>query len=395
VLEQRNDRYFFILFYFISLAITVYQSIHIGLSFDQDTEYNTYLYFVKTGLWLKDGLIASSFFSVYLPGMIERVFHIGGLRFFEVFPCIFYSFMPPFVYLISKVKLDTKSSIVAALFVLSNYFFVGNSNIGRVSVALGFMAVLIWCLIKKKYTWSAVFCVCVVLSHYTTAFITFGLLLALLLYNLFRHQEIKKLAIVAGVMVLGIVLWFGLLTGTPLQYGKVFLNNSLTEESDTLKRPTVDFPNSYSPEEIDGLKREFAESSPAQNFLRLESREAVVQLAFGKTFWQMSWQRKFQFILSWFAILLLTYGLYLSVRKKLLSGTHLILAVSMYLILVITVIIPHISVYYGIMRVYVTAVAALASCWAIGTRWMGFYPQCAFLVIYSLCTSGTLKMIGG
>jgi uncharacterized membrane protein len=164
------------------------------VSGDSRAEYRVYLENIEQGSWhfIPESLVNSCVFVTLLPAYIQRTLGTDPRITFMVFPALFFSLMPAFVYLIARQKPDIRQSLIAAAMILSSFYFLYSpTSLGRIGVALGFMAGTIWAMLGNKWKWGVVFGVLVVLSHYATAFILAGLGVASFVFLLVR-KYLKK-----------------------------------------------------------------------------------------------------------------------------------------------------------------------------------------------------------
>ena len=290
------------------------------------------------------GLVNSSLMAIWLPAKIHLLTNINSLTLFNVLPCLIYSLMPAFVYLISRKYLSIYGAIMSAGLILSFFYFAYWTDGGRISVAWGILAALVWSILCGKKVPIVIFAILLALSHYGTSyfflFVSSSVTICLLA-SLFWKAKVKKelLTISIATVILGvsIFIWYGLFAPT-----------------------------------TKGVVEEFVKSgvmlAPSSEILMMESRDAVVQAAFGKTFSIMNTPQRIEFFLSWLIVVLITYGLYHSIRHKVFSPTHRLLALAFFAAIALTVIVPRFSVGYGVVRVYFTGLVVLAPCFYIGAK---------------------------
>lgn len=402
--------------YLLALAVTLWYALTLDLTADRlEHEYAIYEAMVNKEGWTKaranHELVASCFTAILLPYYIQRVTHLNSLVLFKVFPCFFYSAMPAFVYLIARQHLDIGYSLIASACILSNFFFLYYPNMGRVSIALGFLSGMFWALFSGHIAIASVFAVLMIISHYGTAYFTLCILLmtwvvllvkAILGRTGYFDMDFISVTILLVVIAIIVYLWQGKLFQVSREKSaQVFLKRSFSLSSESLDRPI--YP-------IKGGVMVPASSSHAvistkaidrlHNFLSLESRDPIIQVAFGKTLRYMNIPQRMEFALSWLMVLCLTVGVIFTTCRHL--ELYIIMCASMFLVIIATVILPHVSIFYGMGRVYLTALTVLAPCFAIGISMVaeavginGYVLGTVLVLLYALCVSGIMHSMFG
>ena len=378
--------------YIISLVITINGIPAMPVS-DRLSEYQSYQAVIaNNGIidFNAPGLVNSSLITIWLPAKIHLLTNINSLTLFNALPCLIYPLMPAFAYLISRKHLSIYGAIISAGLILSFFYFAYSSDGGRLSIAWGILAALIWAILYDKKVLIAIFAILLTLSHYGTSslflFISASATTYLLI-SLFWKARVKRelLTISITTLVLGvsIFIWYGYFAPITGNVIKRFIISGVTFNSPTL---------------ID----ESGLDSKLDNFMKLESRDPVVQAAFGKTFPAMNTPQRIEFALSWLIVILITYGLYCLFRHKVFSLTHRLLALVFYMAIILTVIIPHFGMWYGVVRVYFTGLAVLSPCFYIGTREVSkifrikeYILPAIIVLVYALCVSGITHSIFG
>jgi uncharacterized membrane protein len=384
-MKIKRDYVIFLIIYLIALAITLNFALRNPITSDRGLEYDIYHYTTETGKWANDGnvsigyLVNSSLTVTYFPAQLQRATGLNEVLLFKTFPCFLYVLMPAFVYLLSRRYLSIRQSILCSMMILTNFYFMYYSNIGRVGVALAFSAVLMWAVLGKRFIIGSIAAILVVLSHYATAFIVLSLLGFALIYMAIRYRQTSKATIVVlGVMLVATYIWYGLIASSVWQIANLFISNTAQLQSG----PTV----------INGIQQA---NTIKDNFFALSSREELIQVAFGKTLVSMNIPQKIEFVLSWFLVLSVAWGLFVAFWKKALPPLLIGLGIGSFGLLLLTFALPHLSVYYGMERVWFTGLITLAACWVIGTKKLGFYFQGSILILYGLATSGILHRLFG
>ncbi len=392
----RKDWFISSCIYLVALLLTITDA---KIQADRLREYESYLQVIGGATTFNSGLVGSSLLAVWLPAQIHLLTGFDATWVFKVFPCLLFSLMPAFVYLLSRRYLNRWDSLLAAGLILSSFYFAYNPSMGRVGIAWGILAVLMWSVVGRHWRTAILFSSLLVLAHYGTVYLTmftvgFTLLLLLVL-RLKDKVDLKVVGITFVALLVGVTAWFNLAAPYARNNVYLFIEQSVTGESGTLTTPA--FVEALPEEEQQVLVEEFKESTRLQNFMRLESREQAVQAAFGKTLPYMNAPQKVEFALSWIVVITLTGGLFYSYRRKILTPSHQWLAVAFYLAAVVTTIIPHMSMFYGAVRVYFTGLSVLATCFVIGVnrfssiiRMPKYILSTGIVIFYGLSVSGIL-----
>ena len=161
--------------YLFTFSILLFFALKYKPVADRFLEYRVYLDIIETGNLSNNrqglyGLISSCPTVTFIPYVLNKYLHINKLIIFEIIPCFFYALMPSFCFLIARNFLSIGNSLIASLFILSHFYFAFSPNMGRVSVALGFLSGAIWALLSGNIWLMALFSVLVVISHYSTAY---------------------------------------------------------------------------------------------------------------------------------------------------------------------------------------------------------------------------------
>lgn len=386
-----SDRNICLYIYIFTLAITVSYAIwrQVIMS-DQAIEYSLYLMSVADGqIHLPaDNIVGSCLTVTIVPACIQRITHWDAELVFKIWPCVSYSIMPVFTYLISRKYMSKSYAILSSMIVLSSFYFMYYPANGRVSVALGLLAGMLWGVLGKHYIWALVFGAGVIFSHYGTTYIALLLLSSSAAYHLLRNwkeMDTRWLCSILFVLVMTTGIWHWGVAWESSRYTKGFILNGIESAKTALPNGGAEAPA-------------IAEDKPG--FYSLESRDIVVQQAFGKYWSVMSFKQRLELVLSWLFVLLISAGLLYALLKRKLSAEHRIMAVVMYCLLVLSTVVPYVSKAYGIIRVYFTALIVLAPLAAIITRESarrikihGEPVLAGMIGVYALCTSGVVTWL--
>jgi len=358
-----------VIIYFTALAGMLWYNLSHVLVNDGVYEYRAYLMNIEHGWMFRYTLVNSCLVTTWIPSLIQRITDCDAMILFRVWPTIFYVLMPVFTYLIAKRYLSTKYAIVAVLVVLFNSHILFFPDMGRVGVAFGFTAGLLWALLEKRLIWSIVFAVLIVFTHYGTSMIMIGIVGASFVLPLFRKRILRQYVIVFSVLLVLTGVWHFGIAGYS---GDVMVQTLLqTEQTGRI-----------------------LQQNPA--IFDITTREPAVQAAIGLNI--DSIPQIIEVIANWMVVGIVTLGLYCVVKRN-TDGQFKIMAIAFWGLILFTVAIPWLSVYYGGMRVYFMATAVLAGCFPLGAEKIAkiiHVPPLLIisvvLIVYALSTSGIIYL---
>lgn len=182
-----TDRKNWILLYVLALFATAFYAVlEQQIASDAAMEYDLYLYTINHGGWhyVINNIVNSCLMMTVVPAYLQKITHIDQELLFKVYPCLFFSLLPPFVYLIARKYMSMEASLFCALLVLCQFYFLYYPANGRVGIAYGFWGVFIWALLNNKHKWLVVSGLLIVFSHYGTAYIMVMVLAMALIYEM-------------------------------------------------------------------------------------------------------------------------------------------------------------------------------------------------------------------
>ena len=148
---------------------------------------------IEEGGWryIRGSIVNSCLMRTVVPAYIQRLTGINPEWLFKIYPCFLYSLMPSFIHLIARKSFNRGYAVLASMFVLSHFYFAFYPVMGRVAIAWGFWAGLIWALVSERYWLALPFGLLVIFSHYGTAYITLGVIGVLLFCLIMKHPRLK------------------------------------------------------------------------------------------------------------------------------------------------------------------------------------------------------------
>ena len=398
----------------IGLVITlsyVFNNNYTAIS-DSESEYAIYKEITETGSWkpIGDNVLSSCLMTTLLPALIQRVVRANPLVVFNLYVSIVIAFLPIVIFLIAKQFLRPHYACLASVFVMSQPYFLWSPSFARINVALIFFGLLVLVLLRKsletRYRVSAIV-VCtvgIVISHYGTAFAGLFILGLTWVFTTLRGVHGRETMTIALVsLIVAMFVWYSLVTITPATYGSYVIRDTATEIRDAVTKTEIR--DAVTKTEVrDAVTKVENENSEEQSFWSIESRGPVIQAAFGKRLSVMNIPQKIEFVFSWLTVIVMSYGLFLMLRKKgeLAHPNFQALSVVCYSMICLTVLSPYLSNVYGISRTYYTALIPLSTCFIIGgidvaerIKVPPFILISGLLVSFMLCTTGIMHQMFG
>lgn len=330
-------------------------------------EFALYQNIIARGYWtpIPDDRISyllNSCLSVtLLPASIQRILGTDVNWTFKLYSSIFLPFLPLVVYFIARKFITPFNSFLVAVFTIFQYIFLRAPYYTRTLMADLFFALAILIVLWKpkrvwlKYVLLSVVIVGIALSHYTVAFISVAVFVGATVILLIKNRKLpKELGFASLVMIVSIGIWDGIINPTPLH------------EATYLVRAVF---QSISGSNI--VSSNFSSNITGNALLSADSREGVVQVAFGSSFLTMSLIKKIEFIWNWAIIGVMCAGLLIAVIRRKTDDRYLAITVVGVAIIGATVIFPVLSNDYGIARTYYQLMLPLAVFMVIACNWIG------------------------
>jgi len=345
------------------------------------------------------GLLSSCLPTTIVPALIQRATGFEPLLVYKWYSIILLPLLPVVVFLLASRFINKRYAFWVGLFFMAQLYFLHAPTYARVNMALiffGLALLVIYGYPQGSYKWRVpllgILAMGITVSHYGTAFASLFIFGAVLLWliglGLYKKSR-KNIAVVAIVfcfIAVSVGIWHAGVTYIPWVYARSFVVDTardLKVSTEVIDDPAV----GVNPSLFD-----------------MESREGVVQVAFGKTLPIMNNAQKTEFVFSWLTILMMTYGLFVAVRARRgeLGGRFTTMAVVCYLLILAGIALPYLSTHYGIARIYYTALVPLSLCFVIGAmdvakrvKLPAEIVMAIVLVPFSLCTTGLLHSFIG
>lgn len=348
--------------YIVVLAYLIIMSLKLGIAphGDRRGEFNEY---IKTSnVFWRGGMLCSCLTTVALPYYISKLLHLPRVATFKIVPCFFYAMMPAFIYLISREYLGLEYSIITVLFVLSHHLFLSDPNQGRVGIGIGVLSALVWAFLNGYIFVALGLAFLLVVSYYAMAYyavFVFGLTWAFSFISGNWGVSFIHLFFILAMLLITIWFWHRVIFKATGDICRKVIVLSITRKPVKLKAPLANGKLGQG-----HLASEGAGYSKIGRFL--SRQEPVIQVAFGTGFWDMPVPKKIEFLTSWSLILIMTVGVAVTLIRTELSQYYMALVVISYFTIILSMLLPRLSVNYGTARVYFASLVFLAPCFTFG-----------------------------
>jgi len=338
---------------------------------DRHEEYLSYKYYCDNGFHKlrRESIVDACFMSNIVPALIQRLTHLPSMGLFKVYSCFFLAAMPEISYLASRLYFGTWESLLVAFFIMSSFYFLYDPNIGRVGIAIPFLSLLFYGILSDDIPLVAVAAVLVGLSHYGTICVA---LFILGISHLVLPAAIS-ITLPLVILLLILVVWHMIVMRVSGMAIWSFVSLSISGNSHMLEKSIANSPANVS-------------------FWSPRRREGVIQSACAVNWKYFTIPQKIEFFLSWMMVLAVSCGAVLISQPVILK----VLVIASFVALIITGAIPHISIFYGIARVYFSVSSLLALCFVAVAHHLGVLVIAGVLCLfYGLTVGGiTYKIFG-
>ncbi len=414
--------------FLIGLSILIMYALRSDyIIFGADTDWEYYLYSMTLikGYWVNfTNVTYDSCISIsILPAIYQKLTGISPEYLFRVLYPLLFSISPLIIYSVARKYLGNYYSFLAAFFFISFYQFFTTNN--RVDIALLFFGLLIFTMSTKKINPSyqkfllIIFLLSIVLSHYSTAFITLGILLFTYLI-IFFIESIRLLKIYQSKY--GLKSFLKIITG--YSRGKLTPSPHINREMGTLSIILLFFAFIF-------LWDSFVTGVPFDNFVLFiqkaiinmdsiflfQEGNSVIHAATGLSN-NLGIPGVIELLLSWLIIVLTMIGVLGTILQKFkyvdflkspfkpINQEFLVMSFVAITILMISFISPFISTGYNILRTFFQMLFILNIFFIIGSVFtVNFFEKLTstksklpvrkiFIILviisYFMCTTGTM-----
>ena len=311
-------------------------------------EYRTSLVSLKNLYWSISSVrtAVNSCLSIgILPTIYQSLLNIGLFNVYKIIFMILASFIPLNLYILFNKYINNISAFLSSLFFAFQYGFMYYITNIRTSIAILFFSFSLMILFSKineikKRILFIIFIVSVIVSHYSTTYITFIVISSLFLMTIVT-KNIKKIEIKRGVTATMLILFFVLI---------FFWNSQVTVAPFTA-----------------GLKFFEETFRTMSEIFIIESREVGLQRAMGKGIQGIP--ETINLIVYYISFIFVGIGsIYSLIRYKNseFDVEYLLLMFISLIILSLLILIPYVAAGYGITRTYQQMLVILAPTFVIG-----------------------------
>jgi len=296
-----------------------------------------------------------------LPTIYQLILNISPEFLFKILYSSLYSVSPLVIYVLSKKYVGEPYAFLASFFFMSQQTFLWTEYNARTNTAILFFALAMMTLFNdkidplKKRILFIVFMASCLVSHYSTTYIFFFIILGTfigveILSKKYTFKKIVSLTIVVLFFVM-IFLWYSQVTGTAFNASVNFIEETLGN-----------------------LNR----------FFMIESRAENTQAMLGAGIMQKGIPHKMHFVFTWLTFVLIGIGITTLIRrykemsfpemkfkkpdflKDKFEVTYFMIALACSGLLVVMVALPRVSGMYSLDRLYAVAITILSVFFVIG-----------------------------
>lgn len=175
-----------------------------------------------------------------LPTIYQSIINFSNQElYFKSFYVFLFSFCPLTIYYIARKYVDEKYALFCSFFFISQIFFLKTAASPRTNTSIFFVGLFVMTLFNKnieqmkKSIILILFMVSTILSHYSTAYIFFGILLSGGIASEIRFRKYKNyqryITILLPILFIIIAFfWFGQITGMAFDKGVNFLISTVS-----------------------------------------------------------------------------------------------------------------------------------------------------------------------
>lgn len=403
-----SQRLYPIVIFLISISILLLLSLRSNyiLGIDTHAEYDFFSVTLNNLHWniLGYSSLDATLSISLLPAMYQSILNVNPEFLFKVIYSIIYSITPLAIYILSKRYIVDHYAFLASCFFMFQYNFFWTAANARTNMAILFFILAMMVLfsdrieLSKKRILLLIFVASSIVSHYSTSYIFFFLMLATLigvigveifskrwhiLQNLLDSYIMELHSLPPGsihnnkkdfgkifvlIFFIMIFFWYSQVTGSAFNAGSDFVRNT-----------------------FGNLNKFFIEESRGESVKMLLGNNILTN--------SIAYQIEFVFRLITFIFIgigIITHNLRNSdLLKARFNIKYIILALACFGLLVMMMVIPYIAIGYSIDRTYAVTLTILSVFFVIGGirlsqyfKVQGFIVVLAILIPYFLSVSG-------
>lgn len=393
--------------YFISISLLLLSALRFNhiYGFDIYSEYRIYLTTIENLHWslYEKSVLNSCIVISIIPTIYYSILNIEPESLFKLLYSLLYSVSPLAIYYLSRQYITSILAFFASCFYMFTYNFLFTELHARSNMALLFVSIIFYLifndnisLIKRKIL-LIMFIISCILSHYSTSYLLFFILLCVFLFSklTIENNAIQgKISLVLLIIFFAFIFaWYSQITEVAFNYGISFITNIIGKFS---------------------------------QFFIEDSRSESISCIMGKDLVLKGFPNWIEFFLTWIIMGLSAFGVFIAVIIH-LSNIHLLnirlpniylstkqfdsgyLSIGIFSLslLIIYTAFPFISKGYGIDRTYSFSCTSLSVFFVIGCMYFLkiIYNNissksehliiCTILVLYLLCILGVIFLLCG
>jgi uncharacterized membrane protein len=363
--QRFSKRFYPIMIFLISISLLLLLSLRSNHIIGIDTHFE-YYYFQTTlcnlywSVWGHSQLDACLSISL-LPTIYQSTLNVSSEFLFRILYSLIYSISPLVIYVISKKYVGEGYAFLASCFFMFQFNFLFTEYNARTNTAILFFALAMMVLFNdkidplKKRILFIVFMASCMVSHYSTTYIFFFIMLGTfigmeILSKKYSFKKVVSLTITILFFAL-IFFWYSQVTETAFNAGVGFVEETFSN-----------------------LNRFFIEESREEQFKQLVGQELAYPIL-SRASWVVTWCT-FIFIGIGVLTMLKRYKEMVAISnvklkkpdflKTKFEMEYLVMTLACAGLLVIMLALPFVSVGYGIQRLYSFVIVILSVCFIIG-----------------------------
>lgn len=356
--------------YLISLSLVLVTALRSGdiIGYDAHDEFGIFLKTLIASHWNIENIsILEACLSISILPTIYNIFlKSDEVYLFKILYPLLFSIIPLVIFIIANRYLDSSYAFLASFLYMSQRYFLYTTSYPRSNLAILFFSLAIMVLLtleidnKNKRLFFLAFLVSCILSHYSTSFIFFFLILAYWLASKLLSKLISKNYCLQNYLSLAMLIlffvvmyfWYSQITSMIFKEGLIFTKKTFISLGDI--------------------------------FIK-ESMSPKTTILFGEGFGERAIPFRIEFILTWLTFILTGLGL-ISLASDCLKQTlaslkdysklnsvelksqlnYLLMTIVSAGLLVVSILLPYVAKGYSIERQYLQAMAVLSTCFIMG-----------------------------
>ena len=364
----------FVALYVVSVAYLTFRNFQYPICGDREGEYNVFGSMIGENVCVEEILKYCPLVTAP-PYILWRLFKVPAFTAFRITPAFFHALLPAFMFLIAREWFDVGYSLLAVFLVISNFFFMCYTDTGRMGIAIGLLAGALWGIVTGNVLVSIFFLALLLLAHYGTAQYTLFVLGASWLTGLLTSGS--SLTITYAVYISMLWFWQNILCKVVGKMSASFLESAVRSD---LITPSLSGKQGF--------------LAPRVAWLSFDGRDPMLKSAFGFTWNSMKLPQKLELITSWLITIMVSASVVYAMRQGVTVPS--LLGLWAFVAIVIAVVVPYISRYYGVIRTYTTSmlfltplVIRLIADYQLGWIVLGI------LIVHSLLVAGVPHYLWG